>query len=613
MGIALFLVGLLASQTGLSGVPQLQAGKDFDVELGSLPVFLKSLSKEVGIELYNGTTLNDIKIDVFVKNQPLHKTLTNLADALDAEWISDAGGFRLSRPSERNTVEQRYVEAEEKLAMQKLDHEIAVYRRIGQLVPASDKFRFETVNGFPDRSKAFQEWRPQFDLAEKQYQAAINKSTSVNDLAALKVERDALYKVVTNSADLITTRLLTQMSDADINVLKAGEPYAISNLPQSKFRFSLGDDPMQMRFNGPDGKPMEPRILTLIRVDPFNLDLSSRTFSYSDSSTGTSGRGRKDIPFELVPTELKGHPFIQANNAWSQAKQFPELLAGPISDSKLTEGPQKWWVKGYRLGDHLRWFHEATGIPVVAMSDRVMTKIYSLNVTAKTQGEHLKSLVERVNGYARVDDGFLKVRNGSFWRHRRLEVPEAVYAPIEAASKKRELNLEDYANFSTGITLQQAVRLLGEQGILKQFSGRPLTGIVALKLYGSLSRSQSSLANQPNGLSYSSLGPEQRKYFQNAIISALFYSGNSSEVFIKTLVTNGMNEAELSKMSLRMTKTGKGSYAYGKTGGYGDIPDLLPEEKFDYDSAPLLELGYDGKNCVSFAFEVFGIAKPKSN
>jgi hypothetical protein len=613
MGLSSLVFGLIAAQTGLSGVPQLQPSKDFDVELGSLPSFLKSLSKEVGVELYNGTTLNDVKIDVFVKQQPLHKTLTHLADALDCEWVVDQGGYRLSRPNEKSSLEQRYIEAEDKLAMQKLDHQIAVLRRIGQIVPPSNESRLEMKSGFPDKTNAFKEWVPQYNIADQQFQAAVKRNASEVELEPLRIERDALYKVFTGSADLVMARLLTQMSDGDLKLLKAGEPFSISNQQQSKFRFSLGDDPMFMRFDGPDGKPMEPRILTLVRVDPFSFELTSRTFSYAENSTGISGGGGRDLPFLTVPTELNEHPFMKAMNTWDQSNQFADSLKNPIGDSNLVEGPQKWWVRGYRLGDHLRWFHRATGTPVVAMSDRVMTKIYSLKVSQKTQGEHLAKLIKQVNGYAKVEDGYLKVRNGGFWRHRRLEVPESVYAPIEAASKTRALTLEDYANFSKSISVQQAIRILSDLGIVKAFSGRPLTGIVALKLYGSLSDSQRGVANQPNGLSYSNLSQEQRKLFMNALITGLFYSGGPSEVFLKSLVMNGLNDNELSKMSLRMTKTGQGSRMYGQNGGIGSTPVLVPTEHFDYNAAPLFQLGYDGKNCVEFGFEMFGITKKGSN
>jgi hypothetical protein len=35
----------------------------------------------------------------------------------------------------------------------------------------------------------------------------------------------------------------------------------------------------------------------------------------------------------------------------------------------------------------------------------------------------------------------------------------------------------------------------------------------------------------------------------------------------------------------------------------------LPEDSFEFDHVPILQLGYDENNCVNFSFETFGITK----
>lgn len=532
------VVAMALTQDSISSDLRLNKITTLDESLAPIETFLTTASSASDVTLSAAPSIKNLKVDVFVDNKPLGETLAKIAETLDLEWARTADGYLLQENAQAANALRVYLSAEDRLADKQLNHRIATYIEVARLVPPSNK-----PMAFADRMP---EYKSELTKAKRALEDAVLRQATDQEIERLTIHRDALIDICSGTPHLQLGRLYSQMSGRDIESYKNGLPYIAANNANAQFVLSNGDVPSNLRSS---------KNVIFTFVDADTKQIGTKAFGYSQSSRLIAVKPAGRYPFESIPQELKGTDFAASLSGWDQRTKLAASLNTSLDaiGGKKAEFTSPWFGKRFRLGDHLRWFHKTTGLPVIALADRTTHPFMKLNRASKTQGEYLESLLKPNKGFARKSGDFLLVRDGNYWRKALNEIPETTYALVE--NQKDNPVIESMVAFAARLNTLQATLVGDQEGFVVKFNRFNLTDSVpALQFVSKLSSQQIDTAKTNKGLSFENLNSAQRKLFANAILRGIADQGFVTPQLVDYFGVNGYQHQSLDKMSFHLSQ-----------------------------------------------------------
>ncbi len=525
-------VALILSQEAIATDPRLTERVGFDYSLTPLAKFVEIARAASRVPLSIDPSLEYLKVDAFVDDEPIGATLSKLSEVFNLEWQREGNGYKLVPKKATSDQQKAYIADEENQVIKVVDHDIAVYREIDRLVPKSKK-------PWPRIGNRFLGWDVARNRAHEDLERAQENKVAADRIELLEVKYDALKQISDGLPNLQMARLFGQMNTGDITQLRNGLPFIASNEAKSRFHYSLGDirpNP-DMPFN------TSVKSVLIVRIDPESHRVGGKEMTYLGKTTGMAAQPASHYPFEDISPVLSKQPFAVSLNAWDQTKDLQTLFVDPFKVEPNDEigDPSPWYEKRQRLGDHLRWFHRVTRVPVIAPADRIAHPFLKSYKQAKSQGEYLTKLLKACNGFGRKSDHFLLVRDGVFWRKSADELPENVLARYERPTKGK-LKFADYSELAGNISHTQAMLLEDSKGFVLTFPRfRFAEAYPAYKFLNCLDEEQIDSAFNPRkGLNYQTLSPAQQNQFAQCVVDGIVGRGIISDSMLNNLVVTGV-------------------------------------------------------------------------
>lgn len=544
------LLGLVIGfQSGVLSDARLTTPTDFDVSLRQITDFCADVSSSSGVKFSVDKKVQDLKVDVFVDKRPLAETMDKVAKVLNCEWVPIEKGYRLEMDIPTANRERNFVKAENDLRLEDLKLKLWACQYVAKNVPYSNEpgplrpiFVDPEIN-----QKITKEWNDEA--------LAASQAHDEKRLAEATKHISALYFGFRSYS---LGRALLQLDQTAMANLWKGTPFVASTLPGSKIKLYPSDfDRSRQSFTtGPDGKVQEAKYerFTFFRFNPISGNFRMNELSYSfkaNSPTRASGTSQSGGAFSSqsyhVPIDpsLTKMPFYVQLQPWMNVAETAKLFSQPI-DATIPEWASPWAGQNRRLGEHLRWLHLSTKIPIVAQADRsCIYESLKLNLGSKSVQEYIASLMNTNHCLAKEDKGYLLAKNFRFWSHRQHEVSEAIWKQAE----KGEVN--------TVPTLDQALyiaRNFDESNLETEQVAYPLSHLNlsriaktldSFKLYSILTSQQKEQTLQSNGIGLSELGGVQREHMMSTILKLILEKDMCSFELAKALVTNGLDSSAI--------------------------------------------------------------------
>jgi hypothetical protein len=594
-------IALVLGQGTLANDPRLEKVVGFDALITPMASFMDIAQGASGVALDVDPSLEYLKVDAFVDGQPIGVTLDKLAEVFGAKWKVVGSGYTLVPDPKAVADEQAYINDENNEVVRVVDREIAIYREIDRLIPKSDKPWVRNVN-------RFEAWVPRRDAVLADLEMAKENSVAADKITALDIHYEALKQISEGFPNLQLARLFGLMRPDEIAQFRSGTPFIASNQGTSRFKYSLGDiKPNEdMRISN------SVRSIVVARVDPDSHRVGYKEMTYLGNAFAVAAEPPPHYPFDEISPSLVKKPFAVALNDWDQSRSFSKTFSDAISsdteDMKDVLSP--WYGKRRRLGDHLRWFHQVTDIPVIAPADRITHPFIRSYRAAKSQGDYLSKLMTACKGYGRKSGDFLLVRDGVYWRKLAHELPEEVLSRFEHP-KQGKLTFADYAELATKISHTQAMLLEDSHGYVLKFPRfRFAEAYPALKFLNSLSPDQIADACEvKKGLPFQTLLPEQKSLFSFAVTEGVADRGFASDPMLTTLVYTGFQPDTLTMMKFFIRDTIISASYSSETVNEDGIPmELVPKLSFPKRRTKIFEFSYLlGQSNVSYATEDIGL------
>ncbi len=550
----MILLGLVISlQGGVLSDTRLTAPKDFDVSLSQISDFCSDVSSSSGVKFSVAKNAQDLKVDVFVDGRPLRETLDKVAKVLNCEWVPVEKGYRLEMSIPNVNRERNFIRAEVDEREQQLRLKLWACEYVAKNTIANN------VHHFPNDFEADATQRKLLEPLRKAYLDAHNSGDQPREIEAL----NNLSLVQDNLNEFYFGRIFLQFDREARAKFWQGEPFVASTLPDSRYKLYESD----MRNTGVhsyglrDGRSVEAEYQHCIffRYDSTTGKMISNKILFVNAPAeygGANPQGQRSNPGwrssnQSIPQSLMKLPFMEDLKPWSDIEATSAKFTQKIDNLTATwEAP--WVAYRKRLGDHLRWFHKATQIPVVAQADRSgVYEWYKLNRGISTATEYLRQLAKQADVYTKEDNGFLLARNFRFWNHRQHEAPEATWKSFEPYSKG-EQTVDELARIASSIREDQLISTEMYYPLSPIDLRRVEEAYDSLKFYGSLSNSQKSLAQTSDGIRMIDLDSRLQQKMVECVMKLVLEHGSCSIDLAKFLVANGNIQDRLSTMRFRV-------------------------------------------------------------
>ena len=494
--IFLALAALASSanaQTFVNLKGQEAAQKPVTISAKNMPVddAVSILSKQSGLRLNVSVPFRDLKVTLFVKNQPAGLILDKLADVLDCRWDSQANIYFLVRPRDEDRKIDAFLAAED-----------AEWRSGAQ--SDAEKLANAATGSYSDFLQTMGK-----SIDDAAAQGNPGPDPNLGGRRRMGPMHEPLLNR-TNMESYAAGQLYRTLSDSAVSDLWAGQVLQ-TYLP--------GSD--QSRGHGP---------LLLIRYDAYGSH---------DLEMLVPPQPALERPF-MVPTNLAPTtslaqlPFGKELEAWPNLSAADDdVLNLPIQQNRPFGRPpasdeeyQPYMIQ--RMGsqptlsmaDQLQELAEKSGVTVVADGFRTAIEPNKRPVAGADVKGWLNSLVKTYGDYVKVEDGVVMARHGGFWRLRQYEIPESAFAPLE---KKKELTLDDYIGFASQLSDAQAESLRSINPPVTAFSTEVIrNALPALRFVAALGQTPASGVAVP----YEAMNEGLRTQFVNAVEQALFWGGN---------------------------------------------------------------------------------------
>lgn len=465
--LSLLAVVTVLQQPNLDG-PEL--ARPVSIQAKYLPVSeaVKLLDGATPAALAISPSISDLKVTIFVKDQPCGKVMEHIAGVLMCEWKAEKGGYRLIQDTLKASQAQAYLAAERNLLQTQAKKDLDEVLALTATPEAEDLAKLDALN---------KSGRPFRETAE---------------------ERRALLQSVDSRKRLLGD-LLRKMSPSEWSAFWKGQVMTAERAQ-------------------PDKKPL--RIAAAF--DQTLNQLIFRTSIGPDGALMGLSYVVMPVPFLAPPEQLAHLPFAKEVLSWSTPKE--RIQAEKDLETSVDIGKLRQPGVAKSMSDYLELVHQQTGRPIVADGFRD-----SANFSAGKVSD-IRSFILAASEYknygVRLEGPWILSRQGGFWQQRRYEAPEPAIRALEARAKKGSLTVDDYADFAAKLNVAQSMAFRIGLTPVVEFPTTPLRlSMPGFRFYGSLSRKQrESSFTAP--LPFSNLTTSQRSLFCEALSSAVFTEGD---------------------------------------------------------------------------------------
>ena len=549
------LFGLVfALQTDIVHDARLSKPTDFDVSLRQITDFCADISKSSGVTLSVAKNLVDLKVDVYVDGKSTRETLDKVAKALNCDWVATENGYQLQMDAKNVNRERNFNRAEDDEELRWLKLTLRGRQYVSTFFPPTQERR-KVGQGFFTAELRNKITGPY----EKEYRAA----EEAKDPGRMRSAYEKWATVESSLGDFMIGRVMSQFDKSALERFWKGDPFVASTDPAAQYKLFPSDIELYgtSSYFGEDGKTHEAdyQSFSFFRFDPLANRIRMNMITYSITPGGYgANKGGGGFAYSStsnpVSEGLKTLPFYVDLVPWMDQEATPKKFSQAI-DKNTKEWKSPHLNHRRRLGDHLRWFHQATGIPVVAQADRSCTWYWiKLNRGFDSASQYVEAMMKDNELLAKEDNGYLVARNFRYWRHRRHEAPEALWAKFESISEDKPLTMQDFV---------KAAQAFREDQLLSQEIGYPLSGFDtgsvissydSLRLFGALAPDQQKLALD-KGISISDVGSAQQQQMVDTVIKLILDSGTPSLELSKALITKGMAASQFGSLLFRIQLT----------------------------------------------------------
>ncbi|RYG33322.1 hypothetical protein EON81_18430 [bacterium] len=502
------LLSLQATSPGTD--PRLDVPTQLAIVMEPVASALAPLGKAKGCSLEVAAAIGDRKVGLHTENEPLGKTLDQLAEVLDSKWTPTQTGWRLDPIAERM-------------------NELASFKQVrnAALRDAAQK-QLETHLAIV-KKMTFPEY-----LAETQrLEQAARDAKKEDERRQLQEARWKLLYL--DLMEYLTTYTYGTLSKAEKERFWNGEVfYATSAAFPGGRAVPEGASNWKDAYDT-DDQPSKGDIRIFIRFDPLHRQMLSRM-----DRDGSSSRRLPSLSPFGVEEAMNEHPFVKRQTAWIQAVPFEARAEEAVK--RLPEAGKGRWFGGYwSVAEVLARFHTRTGLPVVAMVGRKPWAVTDPDHDGKryywdqsgpeakrgTLGAALLSLRSMGGQITQEKGGYLLVRPDDWFDRLDFEPPEG---PVQAFEKLQKPTLDDYAVLATRLTPRQ-VFLLGRStsGVFRHLPFPFGDGVSMLRLWGSLSSQQRALVRKGGSIPYASMSGPARGAFEAAVLDGIMDGANIGE------------------------------------------------------------------------------------
>jgi hypothetical protein len=556
------LFGLLvAFQSGLLSDARLVKPTDFDVSLRQITDFCSEVTTASGVQLSVAKNVQDLKVDVFVEKRPLAETLDKVAKVLNCEWVPVEKGYRLEMDIPTMNHERNFNRAEDEEDRRVVEQKLWAFEYVAQRIPPSNTMT--DMGGEPVSQEARM-------AITAPYRKAYADSYVTKDLRKIAEAGEAL-QVISDAVDRLENvaigRVLMQMDKPAKEQFWKGSPVMAATIQGNDYKLWPSDmaNRMQISYPSPDGvrRFADQFLFQFMAFDPIRGTLDVNNCQYAimpKEFGGGAGTSRSNGPFawssSSVPIgeALKKLPFYQNLLPWMDFESVSSKF-GQAINTKTPEWPSPWFGGRRRLGEHLRWFHLASGIPIVAQADRSCVYYWpKLQRSYAIASIYIKELTDNFGTYCKEDNGFFLARNYRYWSHRRHEVSEPLWQKLEPKHKLKSMGLKECLDFALNLREDQMHTKDIRYPLCKVDLGKVLEGYDMLRFYAGLSTAQRQQALQESGLGTESMSAFQVQEMNDLVKKLAFKSGSLSFEMAKYLFTSGVDVNVARQMRLRLVE-----------------------------------------------------------
>ena len=559
------LLGLVFGlQASLLSDVRLHKTANYDISLRQIGDFVADVSRERGVNLSVSKNLLDLKVDVFVDGVLISEVLDKVAKTFNCEWVADGNGYRLEMEAKYVNRERNFNQAEEEEARHRTEVELWACEYVARLIPGTDRYsRFggDLVN--VERKKEI------YGPFEKDF---IGAQASKNPMAIAEAleKYSTICSAIESPTQIGIGRVLMQLDKSAKDRFWKGETFIASTLRGNGLRLWPSDceNSSTFSYQNKDGKaenaPHEG--FSFLSIDQRTGMLHASLLGYTivpKEYGGGGGASHSKGPFSGSSTRpeiferLKRLPFYKDLEPWIDEEGTPKKFPQKI-DAQTKVWPSPWKSGRRRLGDHLRWLHIATGIPVVAQADRSCVYEWAkLNRSSATANEYLHELISRQGSYCIEDHGFLMARNYRYWTHRLHEAPESLWSRLEPKDRRDKTSLDEQIGFSLNLREDQMHTNEIEYPLSRADLGNALWNFDMLRFYAGLSESERNAARGALGIAAAELSTSQQARLDELLKKLITKSGSCSFELAKYLYQNGFNSDLTQRMRFHL---GEGSY-----------------------------------------------------
>lgn len=548
------ILAFIGLQSALFSDPVFSVPQTFDLSLAQVPSVCQELSKRTGKTFRAGKIASTLKLDLFVENQPLKETLSKVAEVLHCEWTKQGDGYSLEMSVPYQNRFRNLLAAYEELQKSENRKKVEDEMLSASLIPP-----LETTNEKSNDVFKRSDMKPIMDKLN----ADRRRYSQAKDEKNFKIAEN-LYSAIVNAPEqLVVGRALNQLDRASQKKFFEGEPFTASTFSKVKtLRAFLSDmNTGRFGFTPRNYQPEDnPELFVIFRwnVIKSRLEASGGIFST---------RYRSEVPMITdslrysrlwsssrlwINDELKRQKLFQELEDWTSETtpaKFPQLI-----DPKTKPWDSPWYSERRRLGEHLRWFHQSTKIPVVAWANReCLYPWIRLNRKDTDATSYLQNLA-KTETYFIKSDSFLLARPNAYWLQSDREIPESTWSQFESNRKNPFLTLDEAVRMCNISRPEQIYTKLIDTPISKVNLSPLIGSFETLRFFGLLSKDQQSRAMSKNGIRGAEMNETQRNAFVRLATEGLFDGGRLSYGLAKDIAFNGLNASLFTDTTLIVQK-----------------------------------------------------------
>ncbi|HEY3285221.1 MAG TPA: hypothetical protein VGN26_23360 [Armatimonadota bacterium] len=502
--------------------PRLAAKIDLDLKGSDLAELVPLLAQKTGAKLLVDKGLEDLKLTILCKQQPVRDVMRQVVRLLNLEWHrhkTPQGGYWYGLSQ---NLKQRL--AEEELRRKDQDQMLlGLAKTMEPLLDYKDASKEELqtlAEGIRQKIQSAATYQERQRLMEQ-------------ERVLLTLSQDTWRNVLKAYAGLSSDRLVALRNGEKV-VLTYGD--GEQTLPRDWAASICAGMGEPFNEGAPDSEPEALKVQLGFSLDHDRPDKAQLTaFARLEKGNGTHQIVRQNgVPLTTgqpdllsIPGNAARHASLAGKPEWASrltldppasdmAGALParaDLEPGPGRSKLGVEKPsadRKGWV---RAADILALLRQKTGLDVVADD---YTRVYPRSLFSFSNARRLdvvNQVADALGSQWEQDGGFLRFRRVNYYSERLMDVPNRLLRRWKAARERQGyLNLDDLAELAVlpGDVLKHSDltrAVLLEYG-LQEWRLLP-SGAQYLNLYSMLSPSERQQVRAPQGLAVGDLSPEK--------------------------------------------------------------------------------------------------------